>query len=335
MAKRAIMYAINPVAMSQPMNCSIYLNIAAVWVGSLVSVDAAEMWRFPFSPARATVRGGKGTQGSTTGEATIRLLAITLFSLLFLIFKFGKRTENSTENRIKKDIKDIKIEMSTLKALVLPAKSQHTHTVLILHGLGDSGAGWFPVAKMLQPLFPQVKWICPHAPERPITLNFGMEMPGWYDIASLDKISSREDEHGTMESFNQISMLIQKEMLDSKLTADHIIVGGFSQGAAMSLVTACLAKEKFAGVFALSGYIPLQSKLISTVDSAPNKDTPVAFFHGDSDQVVQMKYGKESMQWLKKHFTNVTWKQYPGLGHSANDDELRDLATFLSSVIGK
>jgi predicted esterase len=296
------------------------------WIPSVSG--SAEMWRFTISPAK----------GYTTGVATIRLLAITLFSLLFLLFNFGKRRENSenrSESRIKKHIKDIKKEMSTLKALVLPAKSKHTHTVLILHGLGDSGAGWFPVAKMLQPLFPQVKWICPHAPERPITLNFGMEMPGWYDIASLDKISSREDEHGTMESFNQITMLIQKEMLDSKLTADHIIVGGFSQGAAMSLVTACLAKEKFAGVFALSGYIPLQSKLISTVDSAPNKDTPVAFFHGDSDQVVQMKYGKESMQWLKKHFTNVTWKQYPGLGHSANDDELRDLATFLSSVIGK
>jgi len=222
--------------------------------------------------------------------------------------------------------------MSPLKAIVLPAKAKHTHSVFILHGLGDSGLGWSPIAQMLAPLFPHVRWICPHAPERPISLNFGMSMPGWYDIHSLDKISSREDEQGTMESYTQITALIQKEMDDANLTSDKIILGGFSQGAAMSLVTACLAKSKFGGVFAMSGYLPLQTKLEATVGSAVNRETPVAFFHGDADQVVKLKFGKESMEWLKQHFTNVTWKQYRGLGHSADDEELRDLATFLQSV---
>ncbi|KXS12010.1 putative acyl-protein thioesterase [Gonapodya prolifera JEL478] len=218
-----------------------------------------------------------------------------------------------------------------LRTLVIPAKIAHTATVLILHGLGDSGHGWAPIATALAPLLPHVKFVLPHAAVRPITINQGMRMPGWYDISSFDFDRRSEDEAGLSESVKQIEELIQDEIA-SGITADRIVLGGFSQGAAMSLLTTLTTSTKLAGAFAMSGYLPLATKFPAAANPA-NKQTPIALFHGTDDEVVLMRHGKTTYDALVGWGYKVTWKEYDGMGHSASEEEVADLARFLKGIV--
>jgi len=154
----------------------------------------------------------------------------------------------------------------------------------MLHGLGDSGHGWAPVAENLQPLFPHVKWILPHAPTQPVTLNAGMRMPSWYDITGLDS-SAVEDERGIKAAAQNgyYSILlpssegnlqpnlslppieIVSEVIESEIKAgippERIVLGGFSQGGAISLYTGLTGPYKLAGIVGLSSYLPLRNQL--------------------------------------------------------------------------
>jgi predicted esterase len=121
-----------------------------------------------------------------------------------------------------------------MKPLLLTPPSTHKSTVILLHGLGDSGHGWYGVAQLLSPHLPHTKWILPHAPNIPITLNYGASMPGWYDIISLNP-NTREDEVGLYKSIGYISSLISEE-IESGIPSENIVLAGFSQGAAMTLL---------------------------------------------------------------------------------------------------
>ena len=206
-----------------------------------------------------------------------------------------------------------------------------TALVFLMHGLGDTAAGWADVAQMLSPALPFAKFILPTAATQPVSLNGGMPMPSWYDIHSLESISGREDPAGLARSLAYVEGLVKTEMESSNIAAKRVVVAGFSQGGAVAL--GMLRSELgLAGVMALSSYLPLVSPgspHISSAVSTANEGTKVFFGHGDADAVVQYSFGTASAEFLKKRGLEVEFKTYRGMGHSARDDELRDIAAFL------
>ncbi|KAK9815805.1 hypothetical protein WJX72_009810 [[Myrmecia] bisecta] len=213
--------------------------------------------------------------------------------------------------------------------IVYPAPAAHTATVFFLHGLGDSGDGWSDVAPQLSSALPHVKFVFPNAPLRPISLNGGMRMPGWYDIYSLDGINRQEDDAGLQESFRYMEALIQAEASEG-IQSDRIVMGGFSQGGAV----ACMMLRsdlQLAAVVGLSTYMPLATE--PPIVSQANARTPIFLGHGDADQVVRYEFGKETLEELQAVNANVEFKTYRGMGHSAVPEELRDLQQFLQRAI--
>ncbi|KAJ3033729.1 hypothetical protein HDV00_005879 [Rhizophlyctis rosea] len=220
---------------------------------------------------------------------------------------------------------------AALRSVVVPAASQHTATLIFLHGLGDSGHGWAPVGKMLQPQLPHVKFIFPHAPSNPVTLNGGMAMPSWHDIYVLAP-GGPEDTKGLKSSVESVWQLIRDE-IDSGTPANRIALGGFSQGegGAITLLTAATTDIKLAGFLILSGYSPtadLESRKKET-----NKDTPILMCHGDADEVVPYSWGQMSYDLVKSLGFKINFKSYRNMGHSSSDAELRDVSTFLKEVL--
>ncbi|ORY00369.1 Phospholipase/carboxylesterase/thioesterase [Clohesyomyces aquaticus] len=220
--------------------------------------------------------------------------------------------------------------------LVVPALKRHTATVIVAHGLGDSGAGWIFLAEnwRRRSKFEEVKFVFPSAPMIPITLNMGMRMPGWYDIKSLSDLASREeDEAGITRSRGYLHSLIDTEVA-SGIPANRVVIGGFSQGGAMSLISGVTYKNQLGGIFGLSCYLLLQSKLKSLIPTdSPNQNTPIFLGHGDADQVVAHKYGKASADALKELGYKVDFRTYENLVHSADPDEIDHLEEYLNQQI--
>ncbi|KAL2269471.1 hypothetical protein VTJ83DRAFT_1655 [Remersonia thermophila] len=222
--------------------------------------------------------------------------------------------------------------------LLFPATARHTATVIFIHGLGDTGHGWASAVEnwRRRQRLDEVKFILPHAPSIPITCNGGFRMPGWYDIHTIDgnaeSLRKHEDEPGIRASQAYFHDLIQKEM-DAGIPADRIVIGGFSQGGAMSLFAGLTAKAKLAGIVALSSYLLLSLKFADIVAEAGNvnKDTPIFMAHGDQDRVVHTELGRKSHQLLKDLGYKAELKIYQGMQHSACLEELDDIEAFLKA----
>ncbi|KAK9895164.1 Phospholipase/carboxylesterase [Cystobasidium minutum MCA 4210] len=225
---------------------------------------------------------------------------------------------------------------AALKSIVVPARSAHSATVIFSHGLGDTGHGWSFLAEQLGSSFPHVKWIFPHAPIIPITLNMGMEMPGWFDLKSLKPPRlddpRAEDEKGILESVAKIQGLVNDE--SKHVPSERIVVGGFSQGAALSLLVSLTTDKKIAGAVSLSGYLPLNLK-VKELRKPESKDTKIFMAHGTVDQVLQYAWGEMSYKFLKEQLDmpNVEFHTYKGMGHSATEEEFHDLAKWLKGII--
>jgi len=210
--------------------------------------------------------------------------------------------------------------------VVVPASAQHTATVIFLHGLGDTGNGWAPTISNIKP--PCVKLICPSANKMPVTLNSGFQMPSWFDLKSLNP-NGPEDEAGVKSASAYVNSLIEAEIA-AGIESNRIIIGGFSQGGALSLYTAVTTRHKLAGVVALSCWMPLHKQLAS-LDQANvvNKDIPFFQAHGDVDPTVPCLWGQMTAQLLGNFLTKHEFKVYKGLMHSSNDDELKDVKKFI------
>ncbi|RDA92513.1 hypothetical protein CP533_4207 [Ophiocordyceps camponoti-saundersi (nom. inval.)] len=226
--------------------------------------------------------------------------------------------------------------------LVFPARGKHTATVFFLHGLGDSGAGWAHAVQFWQQdrRLNEIKFILPNAPIRPITLNGGMPMPGWFDMAGLypgPNSNYRQvcgDAAGTRESIEYVQSLIKDEVA-AGIPSDRIVIGGFSQGGAIGLGAAVMASSKLAGAISLSSVgkegCP-DENLIRNNDI--NKAMPIFVGHGDEDTVICIEGGKATESFLKSSgYTRVTFKTYSGLAHSASMEELKDVASFLAETL--
>ncbi|KAI1212565.1 Phospholipase/carboxylesterase [Annulohypoxylon truncatum] len=221
--------------------------------------------------------------------------------------------------------------------LLFPAAAKHTATVIFVHGLGDTGYGWASAVEnwRRRQRLDEVKFILPHAPRIPVTAAEGMLMPGWYDIFALsgktDDLRKDQDERGILLSRDYFNGLIQSE-IDSGIPANRIVLGGFSQGGAISLFTGLTSKYKLAGIVALSSYLLLDGKFSDFVkENDNNHKTPILMCHGDEDQVVPTNFGKVSYELLKTRGFDVTMKIYPGMAHSACVEELDEVEAFLGA----
>ncbi|KAA8909604.1 hypothetical protein TRICI_004439 [Trichomonascus ciferrii] len=221
-------------------------------------------------------------------------------------------------------------------AVRIPAKATPSAAVIFLHGLGDSGAGWSFLAEEAarDGRFSNVNFVFPNAPMSPVTLNMGMKMPSWYDILSLERINAQQDEAGVLQSVETLKGLVE-EQKQQGIPSERIVIGGFSQGAAVSLATSVVTEQKLGGVVGLSGYLPISDKL-AQLKKDVNNSTPYFMGHGEVDDVVKFEYGKSSAEALKSSFgrQSVEFHQYPNLPHSASPQELSDLMSFLSKIIG-
>ncbi|SEL72933.1 phospholipase/carboxylesterase [Colwellia chukchiensis] len=200
--------------------------------------------------------------------------------------------------------------------------------VIWLHGLGDSGAGFAPIVPELKlPQHHQVRFIFPHAPEQPVTINQGYVMRSWYDIKTMD-LHSRADMTGVLASEVKVKALIQ-EQIDSGIPANRIVLAGFSQGGVISLFTGLRYPEKLAGIMALSCYLPTADALPEQLSSA-NKNTEILQQHGESDDVVPLSAGQMANKLLLANHYPVTWQTYP-MAHSVHPQQIRAIAAWLTT----
>ena len=203
------------------------------------------------------------------------------------------------------------------------------YTVIWMHGLGADGNDFVPITQTLDlPAIP-IRFLFPHAPLQPVTINGGYTMRAWYDIQRADFIE-QEDEAGLRKSQRTITALIEREN-QRGIPSDHIILAGFSQGAAMALQTGLRHPDKLAGVIALSGYLPLAHKIAEEAHIS-NKATPIFMAHGDKDTIVPMELAQASLQLLRKYHYTVTWHEYP-MEHSVCDQELTDISHWLGTIL--
>ncbi|KAI9642079.1 hypothetical protein NHQ30_009950 [Ciborinia camelliae] len=228
-------------------------------------------------------------------------------------------------------------------ALTIPAVTKHTATVIMAHGLGDSGAGWVSLAEnwRRRQKFQEVKFIFPNAPAIPISVNFGMSMPGWYDIVrrtnstTFSDLQADQDETGIRRSQAYFHSLIQSEIENSKIPSNRIVLGGFSQGGAMSLFSGITCPSQLGGIFGMSCYLLLHNKLREFVgaEGGFNKQTKIWMGHGDSDPLVKPEWGRKTAEVLREEGYEVQLNMYPGLEHSADVSEIEDLEKYLNSRI--
>jgi phospholipase/carboxylesterase len=198
--------------------------------------------------------------------------------------------------------------------------------VLLMHGLGADGHDFESLVPELRlPESPSVRWVFPHAPVRPVTINGGVRMRAWYDIVALDR-SAPEDEAGIRSSADALFALVRRER-ERGIDAGRIVLAGFSQGGAMALFTALRWPERLGGVVALSCYLPLATTLPAEAHPA-NAAVPVFMAHGTFDPLVPPALGESSRDVLRSRGHDVEWHTYP-MPHSVCADEVQDLRDWL------
>jgi phospholipase/carboxylesterase len=222
--------------------------------------------------------------------------------------------------------------MTTLLPFVeIESAPQPTAAVIWLHGLGADGndfAGLVPELNLAG--CPPIRFIFPHAPSIPVSVNGGYVMPAWYDLLGLDLVS-KQDAAGIQKSEAAIQALMANEVARG-IPAERIVLAGFSQGCAMALHTALRLPQKIAGVMALSGYLPLADRFASERHAA-NATTPIFMAHGTQDPVVVLARGEDSRDALVALGHPVQWHTYP-MPHGVHPKEIADISDFLRQVLG-
>ncbi len=199
-------------------------------------------------------------------------------------------------------------------------------SIIVLHGLGADGSDFVPVCEALDlSAVGAVRFVFPHAPVRPVTINGGYRMRAWYDILGTD-LQRREDESGLRASQQAIAALIDRERAHG-IAANRIVLAGFSQGCAMTLLAGLRYPERLAGLAGMSGYLPLADATAAERSEA-NRDVPVFLAHGTEDEIVAPVRGRASRDALLALGHAVEWREYP-MGHSVCPEEIADLNRWL------
>jgi phospholipase/carboxylesterase len=203
-------------------------------------------------------------------------------------------------------------------------------SIVVLHGLGADGNDFVPIAQELQlAALGDVRFVFPHAPTMPVTINGGMVMRAWYDIAGTDLVK-REDETGLRKSMALVETLLGAER-DRGIAPERTVLMGFSQGCALTLLTGLRHAHRLAGLVGLSGYLPLAASTAAERSEA-NGQTPVFLAHGQYDGVVPIARAAASRELLLSLGQPVEWHEYP-VQHSVSMDEIVDLNRWLLKVL--
>ena len=220
--------------------------------------------------------------------------------------------------------------MNQLPFVDVPASGETKAAVIWLHGLGDSGHGFAPIVPELRlPAGHGIRFIFPHAPERPVTVNNGFVMRAWYDIKTMD-LQNRADEAGVRQSAQLVQNLLDK-VIASGVPSEKIILAGFSQGGVIALHLLPRLPYKIAGVMALSTYMAVPDQLKADM-LAVNKTTPLLVAHGLSDGVVPLHAGQLAFNTLKYAGFNARWLDYR-MEHSVCAQEVADLSRFIQQQL--
>lgn len=217
--------------------------------------------------------------------------------------------------------------MSTLQTLEIATGNDISASVIWLHGLGADGHDFAPVVEQLG--LPHVRYVLPHAPQRPITLNGGYVMPAWYDLLGLE-MGAPQDEAGIRATQREIEALIAREQARG-IAAERIVLAGFSQGGAMALHTALRHPQRLGGVLALSTYLPLQTFLAEELTET-NLGLPIFVAHGVEDSVISLAIGQLTVKTLAEHGYDVAYREYP-MPHAVCPEEIADIRAFLRKML--
>jgi phospholipase/carboxylesterase len=216
--------------------------------------------------------------------------------------------------------------------LILEAESPATAAVIWLHGLGADGYDFYGIVPQLKLTEPSsIRFIFPHAPIRPVTLNQGIQMRAWYDVVEISA-GAFEDEHGIRDSEKSIIELIEQQEKQG-IPSKSILLAGFSQGGVIALQCGLRYPKPLAGIIALSTYLPLAYTLPDEVNSA-NRNIPIFLAHGTQDNVLPVAWGRNSRQILSQHQYQVEWHEY-GMKHTVCTEEIGDISLFLKRVFGQ
>ena len=221
--------------------------------------------------------------------------------------------------------------MKPLEHIELATGAEPQGTVIWMHGLGADGWDFVPIVRELPvPEDLQLRFIFPHAPVRPVTINNGHEMRAWYDIKMQD-ISRVPDEAGIRESQAHVEALIAREAKRG-VAPEKIVLAGFSQGGAIALQAGLRHNGRLAGLVALSTYLPLEESLDKEA-SAANKRTPIFMAHGTQDPVIPVPLAEASKRALEQRGYDVAWQTWP-MPHSVCAEEVEELGGFFIRAYG-
>ncbi len=216
-----------------------------------------------------------------------------------------------------------------LKSVESCTGSPVSGSVIWLHGLGADGHDFEPIVPQLRLPDVHLRYVFPHAPVRPVTINNGVTMPAWFDLTGLER-RSRQDEAGIRKAELQIHQLIRREN-ERGIPADSIVLAGFSQGAALALHTALRFPQRLAGIIGLSTFLPLAGTVDAEVLEA-NRNTPIFLAHGTLDPLVPSTLGKETRDFLRARGFTVEWRTYP-MDHAICPEEIGHIREFLANVL--
>ncbi|MBU6246196.1 MAG: alpha/beta hydrolase [Xanthomonadaceae bacterium] len=221
--------------------------------------------------------------------------------------------------------------MSLLPAVERETGDDPTHSVIWLHGLGADGNDFAPIVpELVSSSWPSLRFVFPHAPVRPVTINGGMPMRAWYDILGFD-LTSRQDVAGMRASIDAVEALIAREH-ERGVPSERIVLAGFSQGGAIALAAGLRLAGPLAGIVALSTYLPMGDTLAAERSDA-NARVPVFWGHGTMDPVVILQRGLDSRAALEALGYAVDWHTYPML-HSVCAEEIGDLRRWFDARLG-
>ena len=207
--------------------------------------------------------------------------------------------------------------------------SNPTHAIIWLHGLGATADDFVPVIPYLglsETL--TIRFIFPQAPDRPITVNGGYLMPGWYDIKGTN-IADKEDLPGMTQSRNTVDALIEEQVAKG-VPSGNILLAGFSQGGAVAYYTGIRSSKKIAGILALSTYLPFLSNA-KAEHSGVNLKSPILAMHGTFDSIVPLSVGKLSADGLSALGYGVEWREY-AMEHTVISEQLEDIGGWINSL---
>ena len=220
-------------------------------------------------------------------------------------------------------------ESILLPSVEVETRPRPSHAVIWLHGLGADGNDFVQAVDAIPLPRIGIRFVFPHAPMKPVTINGGFVMRAWYDILGPD-LSARQDEHGIRASQLAVDALIAREA-ERGIPASRIVLAGFSQGGVIALHTGLRHGRKLAGIMALSAYLALH-KTTQSERAGANELTSIFMAHGQSDPIVPISAGRLSRDFLKQLGYPVEWHEYD-MPHSVCVEELEDIGTWLQQVL--